>query len=223
VRSSMAKPAAKSPADNLQPQERLWEYLWRWQSSQPLAVQAATKATPATTKGTKRCLVEGCKGASHQLVECKKFLSVGPINRYVHCLKNQWCIVCLGEAHEWSSWTRAGQPPFLEAITEVGGCSKCGSWHHKMVACPDQVSPAAVRVETAQLAASVCVVGTSQPRPVQMQAQKVETCGGEDLIAFWDLGSQVTMLTHRKAATAGLMPEPAPLCSSRVSRVRDCC
>jgi hypothetical protein len=41
-----------------------------------------------------------------------------------------------------------------------------------------------------------------------MLAQRVETCGGEDLITFWDSGSQVTLLTHRKAA-AGLMPEPA--------------
>jgi hypothetical protein len=38
------------------------------------------------TRETKRCLVEDCKGASHQLMECKKFLRVGPINRYVHCL-----------------------------------------------------------------------------------------------------------------------------------------
>ncbi len=48
-----------------------------------------------------------------------------------------------------------------------------------------------------------------QPRPVQMLAQRVETCGGEDLIAFWDSGSQITVLTHRKAAAACLMPEPA--------------
>jgi hypothetical protein len=40
-----------------------------------------------------------------------------------------------------------------------------------------------------------------------MLAQRVETCDGEDLIAFWDSCSQVTMLTHRKAAAAGLMPE----------------
>jgi hypothetical protein len=42
-----------------------------------------------------------------------------------------------------------------------------------------------------------------------MLAQRVETCGGEDLIAFWDSGSQVTMLTHRKAAAAGLRPVAA--------------
>ncbi len=90
--------------------------MWRWQPPQLLAVRlvAATAATPAK-KGVKRCLVEGCKGASHQLVECEKFLGVGPINRYVHCLMKRWCIVCLGEAHKWSSWTGAGRPPCLEA------------------------------------------------------------------------------------------------------------
>jgi hypothetical protein len=42
-----------------------------------------------------------------------------------------------------------------------------------------------------------------------MLAQRVETWGGEDLITFWDSGSQVTMLTHKKVAAAGLMPETA--------------
>ncbi len=135
-------------------------------------------------KGAKRCLVEDCKGVSHQLVECKKLLRGGPINRYIHGLMHQWCIVCLGEAHEWSSWTGAGQPPCLEAVPEVGGCTRCGSWLHKMMACPDQVSPAAA--EVTQLVTSASMVGTSQPRPVQMLAQRVETCGREDLIAFWD-------------------------------------
>jgi hypothetical protein len=36
-----------------------------------------------------------------------------------------------------------------------------------------------------------------------MQAQKVETCVGEDLIAFWDLGSQFTMLTHTQKGGSG--------------------
>jgi hypothetical protein len=73
-----------------------------------------------------------------------------------------------------------------------------------MVACPDQVSPAAA--EVTQLVTSACMVGTSQPRPLQMLAQRVETCSSEDLTAFWDSGSQVTMLIHRKAAAADLMP-----------------
>jgi hypothetical protein len=51
--------------------------------------------------------------------------------------------------------------------------------------------------EAAQSATSACVVGASQPRPVQMLALRVETCGGKDLITFWDSGLQVTMLSHR--------------------------
>jgi hypothetical protein len=69
---------------------------------------------------------EGQQGASHQLVECKKFLSMGQTNRYVHSLKHHWCIVCLGEAPEWSSWTGAGRPPCLEAVPEVEGCTTAG-------------------------------------------------------------------------------------------------
>jgi hypothetical protein len=42
-----------------------------------------------------------------------------------------------------------------------------------------------------------------------MLAQRVEMCGGEDLIAFRDSGLQVMMLTHRKAEVAGLMPKAA--------------
>jgi hypothetical protein len=47
--------------------------------------------------------------------------------------------------------------------------------------------------------------------------------GGEDLIAFWDSGSQVTMLTHRKAAAAGLMPEAADPLVVKGFRSEECC
>jgi hypothetical protein len=50
----------------------------------------------------------GLQGGFHQLVESKKFLSVGLINRYLHCFKHRWCVMCLNEAHEWSNWTGAG-------------------------------------------------------------------------------------------------------------------
>lgn len=42
-----------------------------------------------------------------------------------------------------------------------------------------------------------------------MLAQKIETSPRNELIAFWDLGYQVMMLTHRKAAAAGLQPKTA--------------
>jgi hypothetical protein len=51
--------------------------------------------------------------------------------------------------------------------------------------------------------------GDLQLSPLQILAQIVETCSGKNFIAFWDSGSQVTMLTHRKAVAAGLMCEPA--------------
>jgi hypothetical protein len=181
LRAKIGKPATSPSADNPQSSEMLWEYVWRWQLPQPPpACPVAVKVAPPVKKGVKRCLVKGCKGASHQLVECEKFLGVGPINRYIHCLMKRRCIICLGQAHEWSSWTGAGRPPCLEAAPEIGGCARCGSWHQKMVACPHQVSPAAA--ERTQLATSACVVGPLRPRPVQMLAQRVETCGGEDFI-----------------------------------------
>jgi hypothetical protein len=65
MRARMAKPMTSSPADTQQLPERLWEYVWRWQRPQPLAVRpAAVKAEPPAVKGAKRCLVEDCKGAS---------------------------------------------------------------------------------------------------------------------------------------------------------------
>jgi hypothetical protein len=48
-------------------------------------------------------------------------------------------------------------------------------------------------------ATSACVVGTSQCRLVQMLAQKIETSVGYELIFFWGLGSQETMLTHKES------------------------
>jgi hypothetical protein len=69
---------------------------------------------------------------------------------------------------------------------------------------------------------SVCIMGTSLLRPVQMLTQMIETRDGAELSVFCDSGSQVMMLTNRKATAAGLMPEPSSPCSSRSSRLRDC-
>jgi hypothetical protein len=77
------------------------------------------------------------------------------------------------------------------------------------VACTDEAATAKFVKETMVEAASVCMVETSKPRLMQMLPQRVETPSGNEFIAFWDSGSQVTMLTHRRAAAAGLQPEEA--------------
>ncbi len=82
MRARVERSTPGSSADNPLSPEKIWDYVWKWSPAQPPAArQKAAKTTPPTKKEVKKCLVEGCKGAFHQLVECEKFLGAGPINR----------------------------------------------------------------------------------------------------------------------------------------------
>jgi hypothetical protein len=46
--------------------------------------------------------------------------------------------------------------------------------------------------------------------PIQLMAQRIETAAKKPCLAFWDMGSQVTLITHKAAREMGLEPIPGP-------------
>jgi hypothetical protein len=130
---------------------------------------------------------EGCERVGRQ----PGVYRLGPSTRYVACQKHKWRIVCLSARHKAEPpQVPAGRPPRLHKMAGISAfkcCTHC--WHDKLLSCTDQATAAKMAKEPMMMAASTCVVGTSQPRPVQMLAQKIETSTGEELITFWDSGT----------------------------------
>ncbi len=46
--------------------------------------------------------------------------------------------------------------------------------------------------------------------PIQLMVQRIKTAGKNPCLAFWDMGSQVTLTTHKAAREMGLEPIPGP-------------
>jgi hypothetical protein len=136
-----------------------------------------------------------CKKAAHALEDSPMFTRtcLGPSTRHVAYQKHKWCVVCLSSRHEAKPpRVPAGRMPCLPKMAGFSAfkcCTHCGACHHKLLSCTDQATAAKMAKEPMMMAASTCVVGTSQPRPVQMLAQKIETSTGEELITFWDSGT----------------------------------
>jgi hypothetical protein len=50
------------------------------------------------------------------------------------------------------------------------------------------------------------MVHAAQEAPVQLVTQRIRTAAGKSCVAFWDTGSQVTLMTHKTAKEMGLKP-----------------
>ena len=46
--------------------------------------------------------------------------------------------------------------------------------------------------------------------PIQLMVQRIKTAAKKPCLAFWDMGSQVTLTTHKAAREMGLEPIPGP-------------
>ncbi len=208
MRAKSSKPAAGPPVDSLQSPEMLWEYVWQWQPPQPPpACPGVAKAAASVKKGAKKCLVEGCKGAPHQLVECEKFLDVGPINQ-VSALPDEAVVHCL---------PRRG--PRVVHLDRCGATSLPGgrSWLRRMCQVRFLASQDGGLPRPGQPSGggegpvghlSVC----RRPIPTEAGADAGPASGdvrGGGPHRLLGLRLAGHMLTHRKAAAAGLMPEAA--------------
>jgi hypothetical protein len=131
----------------------------------------------------------------------------------VACLKHNWCVTHLSDNHEVVAVSTGGQKSFrphcLPPASAVKYCTRCKAWHHKLLSCADKANATEGVQDAVMEAASMCVIESSVSRSVHLLAQKFQTNARDELIAFWDFGLQVAMLTHRSVATAGLWPEAA--------------
>jgi hypothetical protein len=54
------------------------------------------------------------------------------------------------------------------------------------------------------------MIRTAQEALVQLVTQRIRTAAGRSFVAFWDTGSQVTLMTHKTAKEMGLKPIQGP-------------
>ena len=161
----------------------------------------------------------GCQ-ERHKLQECPRFLQLSPNFRYLRCMGWNLCLSCLEERHGEDATAIGARRGEQHACRQGGSmCNKCDEWHHPLPKCP-KYRP--VKYEDAEeedqkaMAAAANAASGLRWKPIQMLAQTVKLHGlGKELNAFWDSGSQLTMITHKKAAECGLEKRKAPLLEVR--------
>src|SRR5450830_458158 len=142
----------------------------------------------------------------HRPVTCTFFMTSTPGWRYAKCMAADICLVCLVPGHGAAVAAADGLRD-CPVSPGTSKCRTCGNRHHLEVSCK---SPFEESRERSSATAAVNVAASLGNRPVQVLAQRVQVGGcSEDFIAFWDSGSQVTMLTHSRAAACGLRSEEA--------------
>ncbi len=96
--------------------------------------------------------------------------------------------------------------------------SKCNQAHHHLLHVEGGPSPRrhpqpgqATTTSRQHDAQAVAAAVQLEPQPpVQLVTQRIRTAAGRSCIAFWDTGSQVTLMTHEAAKDMGLKPIPGP-------------
>jgi hypothetical protein len=135
-----------------------------------------------------------CTEPYHALRECDVFrsLSTGERTRRVKRLK--LCEGCLTLGHS----TRARKCPF--GGEDEGLCpeKKCGKGHHSLLH-DDGTGERAAPQDVEREEEATCNSGMAARNPMQHMTQWVKDGGGESCLAFWDLGSQVSLVTTQYA------------------------
>ncbi len=140
------------------------------------------------------CHMIECTEPYHALRECGFFrsLSTGERARRVRRLK--LCEGCLTFGHS----TRARSCPFRREDDGLCSVRKCGKGHHSLLhdnGVGESTSPQGVEQEEEV----TCSSGMAARNPVQLMTQWVKDGGGASCLAFWDLGSQVSLVTTQYA------------------------
>jgi hypothetical protein len=121
------------------------------------------------------------------------------------------CVGCLTPGHG----TKAQACPFKDEPHGACAKPKCKGAHHQLLhvegkqsRCPHQYlgGDAVSKQRYAQIAAARAQA-VHQP-PVQLTTQRIRAAAGKSCLALWDIGSQVTLTTHKAAREMGLEPIP---------------
>ncbi len=140
------------------------------------------------------CHMVECTESYHALRECNFFrsLSAREITRRVRNLR--LCEGCLTFGHS----TRARSCPFRKGDDSLCPVRKCGRGHHRLL--HDDGGGGGIASQDVELEEEAsCNSGMSVRNPVQLMTQWVKDGGGESCLAFWDLGSQVSLVTTQYA------------------------
>ncbi len=139
------------------------------------------------------CHMVECTEPYHVLRECGFFrsLSTGERTRRVRRLK--LCEGCLTLGHS----TCARRCPFRKEDDGLCPVRKCGKGHHYLLH-DDGVKESTASQDTEQEEERPATVMAVR-NPVQLMTQWVKDGGGASCLAFWDLGSQVSLVTTQYA------------------------
>ena len=136
------------------------------------------------------CHMTECTEPYHALRECNFFRSLSARERTRRVRSLRLCEGCLTFGHS----TRARSCPFRKGDEGLCPVRKCGRSHHRLLHDDGGGGDADSQDEEWEEEAS-CNSGMSVRNPVQLMTQWVKDGGGESCLAFWDLGSQVSLVT----------------------------
>jgi hypothetical protein len=150
----------------------------------------------------------------HPLEQCPLFLQMSAEERGELVALSDLCRGCLTPGHG----TRAQACPFRDKLKGLCFWPKCKRAHHQLLhvdgkqsRCPHQYlggDAAALRQRYTQAAAAMAHA-VHQP-PIQLMVQRIKTAAKKPCLAFWDMGSQVMLTTHKAAREMGLEPILGP-------------
>ncbi len=139
------------------------------------------------------CHMTECTEPYHALRECSFFRSLSAGERTRRVRRLRLCEGCLTFGHS----TRVSCP-FRKGDDGLCPVRKCGRGLHRLLH-DEGIGGSTDSQDAEQGEEASCNSGISVRNPVQLMTQWVKDGGGESCLAFWDLGSQVSLVTTQYA------------------------
>ncbi len=159
------------------------------------------------------CKMRTCRAELHTLRECGEFRELPPAARFNLVRQHDLCQVCRGprwcqvkgENCRWRNRIRM----------ELCGESRCRRKHHQLLPVEKGLEKEEQGERSpAESSVAASVSGLAQGgelwSPGQLVAEWIRTPKGGPRLAFWDTGSQVTLITNRAVQAMGLQAIHSP-------------
>ncbi len=139
------------------------------------------------------CHMSECQEPYHALRECGVFQGLTTWERTRRVRRLRLCDGCLTLGHS----TGARRYPYRKEDEGLCPVKKCGRGHHSLLHInePEEVIGSADSPEAGEEEWALCNSKLATRNPVQLMTQWVRDGGGGSCLAFWDLGSQVSLMT----------------------------
>jgi hypothetical protein len=154
------------------------------------------------------CKVPSCTGGFHRLKDCRLFHKKGPEDRFKLADQHSLCLGCLTPGHGRA----ARSCPYEEERADACKRTACRRRHHHLL----HVEERKAKKDSGKNPPERPPSPPGDPTPtedlgceVQLVAQWISTRGGVPALAFWDTGSQVTLITQKMARALGLAAIPS--------------